>query len=107
MQEEQNVGEDDDNDWNVSVPRLLQNTMAFKHQFPGGGKDVGLLKLPTHVHHGGFGVDALIDLQEPLLSLLLRHFRVDILENFLEDEKGIFRGLRNSNQICTLSFHLP
>ena len=83
LQEEEDVGKDDDGDGHAPVAALLQDGRALEHELPGGGEHVGLLELPALEVDGRLGVDPLVDVQEPLFPLLLRHPRVHVLEDLL------------------------
>ena len=66
----------------------MQHSEALKHEFSRGGEDVRLLELAALVSEAGLGVDALVDGEEALLALLLRHLGVDVLQDVLEE--GVF-----------------
>ena len=100
LQEEHDVGEDDDDDVDGAVvPRLqLQHADTLEHELAVGLQHVRLLEFFAVIEDGGLGVDRFVDVQEALLALLLRHLRVDIFENFLKyktarSQKDFFYGI--------------
>ena len=65
----------------------MQHGQTLEHELARGGEDVGLLELAPLVGQGGLGVDPLVDGEEPLLALLFRYLRVDVLQDFLQLNK--------------------
>ena len=89
LQEEHDVGEDDDDDLDGAVvPRLqLQHADALEHELSFGLQHVGLLELFAVVQDGGLGVDRFVNVQEALLALLFGYLRVHIFEDFLKKDR--------------------
>jgi hypothetical protein len=61
-----------------SAPTLLQGPDALEHEPSRRRQDVRLLELPAVEHDRRLGVDAVINFEEPLLSLFLGYLGVDV-----------------------------